>query len=145
MASAIVFGTLAIATSFDDPLSGCGFIATITVLVVLLNRQARRARGSKGGAAVAEAPRGDTVVYLMRDGSRYKVGISSDPAKRLATFQTANPGIQLVATTRPVPRRFAAHWERNIHRHYSPVNVGGEWFALADEEPDELAEVLRKL
>jgi hypothetical protein len=145
MASAIVFGTLAIATSLDDPISGCGFIATIAVLALLLNRQASRGRESKGGAVVSMAPRGDTVVYLMRDGSRCKVGISSDPAKRLATFQTANPGIQLVATTRPVPRRYADHWERNIHHHYAPLNVGGEWFVLADEEPDDLVEVLRKL
>lgn len=90
----------------------------------------------------SRARKGDTRVYLMQDGSRYKIGISKNVEQRLATFKTGNPNVQLVTATRPVSRHMAERLERRLHDQYAAQHVAGEWFVLLDDEPDGLAQVL---
>lgn len=80
-------------------------------------------------------------VYLMESMSgskntRYKIGISANPEKRLAG----------IATSMPDPLRIicfseksydASQHEAKLHSRYSEVRVGGEWFELTESQVGE--------
>lgn len=67
-------------------------------------------------------------VYLFRaQNGLYKIGISNNPAKRLASLATGPVAIELAWS-----RRFenAKSAERDLHIRFSDKRVRGEWFAL---------------
>lgn len=67
-------------------------------------------------------------VYLFRaQNGLYKIGISSDPAKRLASLAIGPVAIELVLSH---PFENAKTVERDLHNHFSDKRIRGEWFAL---------------
>lgn len=64
-------------------------------------------------------------VYVAIWEGRMKIGASSDPVRRVASFATCCPGILLVA-----------HWrssfqeERELHARLADEALGGEWFTI---------------
>lgn len=70
-------------------------------------------------------PRGDGFVYVIGPAAGpVKVGFAKDPAKRLASLQTAHHEPLSVLATRPGTMRA----EAETHRALRAFCVGGEWF-----------------
>ena len=70
----------------------------------------------------------DMYVYAIRESEsgRIKLGISSDPVKRLSELQTGNSQkLELVAYRKAV-NQFSD--ERELHRLASDIHIRGEWF-----------------
>lgn len=68
-----------------------------------------------------------------------KVGISSNPDKRLASLQTANPFPLVLLTTFYCPTRgMAKELEACFHETQSNRRLSGEWFDIAPIEAVEL-------
>jgi hypothetical protein len=60
-----------------------------------------------------------------------KVGISSDPKKRLAGLKTANPYPLSIVASIAFDSRVKAEWaERTIHCALADYRMAGEWFAV---------------
>jgi hypothetical protein len=68
-----------------------------------------------------------------------KIGISSNPSKRLAGLQTANPFPLVLLTTFYCPTRgMAKELEAFFHETQSDRRLSGEWFGIAPMEAVEL-------
>lgn len=72
-------------------------------------------------------------IYLLRGGgSRFKIGKTIDPAKRLSQFQISSPDIAqfevVIATGR------MSELESNLHAQFKDKRIRGEWFMLFDED-----------
>jgi hypothetical protein len=73
-------------------------------------------------------------VYLIHDrvGDRHKIGVSTDPVRRLRQLQTGN------ATPLDLQGRFATprarQLESQLHQRYAPHRLAGEWFDLPPGE-----------
>ena len=68
-------------------------------------------------------------VYLISDGTAYKVGYSVNPNKRVAELQTGNPRkLSLLAS---IPGTEAD--EKALHQKYISDNLLQEWFAASPE------------
>lgn len=62
---------------------------------------------------------------------RTKVGVSSNPASRLATMQTGSPEkLSLVWSTDYMDATFARLVEAEVHSLLAPWRAHGEWFDL---------------
>jgi DNA-binding XRE family transcriptional regulator len=69
-------------------------------------------------------------VYVIESGGAYKIGVSTDPEKRLAQLKTGFPrGGSIVATVAAAPLL-----ERGLHRHFADKQLSGEWFSLTAED-----------
>jgi predicted GIY-YIG superfamily endonuclease len=67
-------------------------------------------------------------VSQQRDG-RVKIGVSSDPDRRVKEMQTGNAKPLTVIARFPFPNRASAMAiERELHEKYSRFRVSGEWF-----------------
>jgi hypothetical protein len=78
-------------------------------------------------------------VYIVADGQgRYKIGKSTDTEGRVKSITTSNIGASLVLTIETDNRHAL---ERELHRVYRKAgrHLGGEWYALAQEDIDTLA------
>lgn len=83
--------------------------------------------------------RTDGSVYIVADGQgRYKIGKSTDTEGRVKSITTSNIGAALVLTLETDNRHVL---ERELHRVYRKAgrHLGGEWYALAQEDIDTLA------
>lgn len=70
-------------------------------------------------------------VYIMRDGKRFKIGITTNPEERLYGLQTANPDIELMgAVFCKNPEQVEAYW----HDMFDEKRYDREWFNLTDED-----------
>jgi len=68
-------------------------------------------------------------LYLIGCADFFKVGISVDPYKRLASLQTGNPHhCRLLAIWEP---HYAPGLEKKIHRLLECHRVRGEWFSFS--------------
>lgn len=66
------------------------------------------------------------------DCSPVKIGIASDPAKRMASIQTACPHpIRMQTFFGPMHRDYARYIEREAHRLYGRIKLHGEWFDVS--------------
>lgn len=77
------------------------------------------------------------VVYLLRAGSHYKIGITQqEVVRRIAALQTANPEpIVLVAKIDVTGiGDSVVRWEKYFHGRFAPARRTGEWFLLSDDE-----------
>jgi hypothetical protein len=79
-------------------------------------------------------------VYIIRarDDGLYKIGLTVDPAQRLATFQTARPDLQYEHLIRCRDRYDA---ERRLHERYARKRRAGEWFALDQGDIETLKRI----
>lgn len=77
-------------------------------------------------------------VYFVSDSNMraIKIGISTDPIKRLSGLQTGSPDELVLICAIPGDLDL----EQSIHRMFSHLNIGGEWF----RPDDELIEFIRK-
>ena len=77
-------------------------------------------------------------VYLMSAPSGYKIGISKDPARRLAEVMRHQPTAELIAVSVPVTTHRAMQVEKQFHDALSPRRIAGEWFRLTPEEANKV-------
>jgi hypothetical protein len=60
-----------------------------------------------------------------------KIGVTSDPEKRLSTIRTAVPSSIWIQRLIPCTSRHAAFaLEKRLHSDFSDSRQGGEWFVL---------------
>ncbi len=72
---------------------------------------------------------GPGFVYVMERAGHLKIGLSTDPEKRLRQIQTASPEpIALIATRQFANRLTAAAAERLLHKRFARKRHVGEWF-----------------
>lgn len=68
-------------------------------------------------------------IYIITDGETYKVGISTDPAKRLDQLQTGSPKKLGIVETYKVPKEKVFKLEKECHKSLQYRFVKrGEWF-----------------
>lgn len=72
-----------------------------------------------------------TRLYLIRatESQRLKIGIATDPLKRLGTLQTGCPErLELVRTIDYPDRATARRAEKALHTRFDLFHIHGEWF-----------------
>jgi hypothetical protein len=70
-------------------------------------------------------------VYLITNGDRYKIGITSNLSQRLRQLQTGNDSkLSFVKVKSVRSRAIAMSIESDIHRGCNAVRSNGEWFSL---------------
>ncbi|MBI5957897.1 MAG: GIY-YIG nuclease family protein [Chloroflexi bacterium] len=68
-------------------------------------------------------------VYFFDQKAHVKIGISSDPHKRLAQLQVGNPYPINFLGAIPFPDlETARKAEKALHEHFQQAQIGGEWF-----------------
>jgi hypothetical protein len=76
-------------------------------------------------------------VYVLRGtDSHYKIGLTSDPISRLKTFTVKLPfkvSYELV-----IPTEDMAGLEKELHTRFESKRVEGEWFALTDQDVNDI-------
>lgn len=81
------------------------------------------------------APRGSNRpqggLYLIRAGGRYKIGISSNPEKRIASIATASPFP--IETVHIQYTDSHQQLEKQLHRQLADFRVHLEWFEFPDD------------
>lgn len=110
---------------FIDPITG-------RVVVVDADGHARLSSGPEPAIPDSRAQ----AVYLVEGGGRFKIGISADPAARLASLQTGSPFLLRLVCSREFAD--AAAVERELHMRMGAHRIHGEWFDLP---PRALADV----
>lgn len=71
-------------------------------------------------------------VYVIRCGDLYKIGKTTDIAKRIKQLQTSAPqALELVCW---LLQGYMTDAESNYHSVYRDKRVSGEWFALTNED-----------
>ena len=74
---------------------------------------------------------GQTYIYLITDDAALKIGISSNPDKRLKDLQVSNPKqLTLLSKTMFATRGKATLSEKILHKKCNRFNLSGEWFSL---------------
>ncbi len=87
-------------------------------------------------------------VYIMTSGkSRFKVGISKHPTKRVKQLQTGNPDpIKLLWVSEMKEGIKASSAESTIHSVLKEMGLHatGEWFNMSDDQVVELASTMKR-
>lgn len=80
--------------------------------------------------------KGKSSVYLMRNplNNTHKIGKANNVEKRLNTFKTSNPDIELVTSKEFPNERAAYNIESMLHKQFQEQNTDREWFNLTDEQ-----------
>ena len=69
-----------------------------------------------------------------------KIGIASDPEKRIASLQTGSPRpLKILAVFDTPNREIARKFEAAFHRHYDDERLAGEWFDIDPIDALEMA------
>ncbi len=73
-------------------------------------------------------------VYLVHDPftDTHKIGVSTDPVRRVRQLSTAHSWPLRLVTT--FPSVYAGKIEISLHRYYDRVRLLGEWFDLSSPE-----------
>lgn len=73
-------------------------------------------------------------IYLIHNGSAYKIGISKNPERRVKQLQTAAATKLSIYITYRVPDKIAKRLETQLHRMFwqSRARYNGEWFLLSE-------------
>ena len=69
-------------------------------------------------------------IYVAEYAGLYKIGVSSDPEKRISQLSCGCPGILLLFKSNYIPNCFLV--EKELHEQFSKYCVGGEWFSRVD-------------
>lgn len=83
-------------------------------------------------------------VYLLFNplNNTYKIGKANDVNKRLRTFQTGTPDIQLITYKTYASEKQAYQMETMLHRQYKDNNYKKEWFNLNEEDVEFIKQTL---
>ena len=84
-----------------------------------------------------------TLVYLIQSLNYYKIGMTSNLPRRLSSFKTANPNIQLIAKSKWMNRTAAIWLESSLHTKYAHKRIAGEWFELGSKDVDDLTRLFK--
>lgn len=68
----------------------------------------------------------DNFVYVMSDGTNYKIGVSKNPVQRAT--EVARQYKRKVSLLLSINCIDAFGCERYLHHKYKNINIGGEWF-----------------
>lgn len=68
------------------------------------------------------------MIYVIKSGDKLKVGYTQNLEKRLISYRTHNPHIELI-TTMAGERKL----EQGMHKHLAKYRVEGEWFEYNDQ------------
>lgn len=75
--------------------------------------------------------------YLFKAGGAYKIGVTQDIPQRIRALQTGNPHpIVLVCFMITI----VGAVEKELHKHFNPDRMQGEWFALSSEDVARIKE-----
>ena len=90
--------------------------------------------------------RGGTFVYFIQDGqAATKIGISGDPAQRVASLQTGHPEpLHLWKTIRCRSSADARAVERDLHMYFERQRMNGEWFDLTERQMRRAVKLARR-
>lgn len=72
-------------------------------------------------------------VYVISNGSYYKIGKAINPEKRLKTLQTGNPG-ELWIVVKYKSEKYCYQIETALHHTFGHKKVNLEWFDLTAED-----------
>jgi hypothetical protein len=72
----------------------------------------------------------ESYLYIIKDGSRYKIGHSYDYKKRMKNFSTYLPNFETVYLSR---HKKAFEMEERLHKEFENCKIEGEWFELDSE------------
>lgn len=92
-------------------------------------------------AAASKAPRAPMpgFVYILKTATgEYKIGLTKDPASRMATFGLTLPfrvNYELVIASADM-----RGLEKDLHAEFAHKRLDGEWFALTDDDVNDLRE-----
>jgi predicted GIY-YIG superfamily endonuclease len=84
-------------------------------------------------------------VYLIQslEDSRYKIGVSKHPKKRISQLQTGNSSkLKLIESYNS---EFAYQIEKTLQRRYSYLRKEGEWFDMSISNEVSFIEECRKI
>jgi hypothetical protein len=71
-------------------------------------------------------------LYVMQSGKdKYKIGVSSDPVRRMKSVQTGSPDKVIVVFTYWSSEPF--YYEKVFHQKFSEYRIIGEWFKFEDK------------
>ena len=74
-------------------------------------------------------------VYLIREEEYFKIGHTSNFARRIGSLRTANPrDLEVVSFIETLNRAQAMRLEHALHTLFALKRVRGEWFALNSED-----------
>ena len=69
----------------------------------------------------------ESYLYIIKDGSRYKIGHSYDYKKRMSNFITYLPNFETVYLCK---HHKAFEMEERLHEEFKDCKIEGEWFKL---------------
>ncbi len=71
------------------------------------------------------------LVYFISDGSRVKIGYTTNLKMRITSLQVGNPNfIEVVAIINNVSKSI----EAEIHEYFAKERISGEWFNISEEQ-----------
>lgn len=70
-------------------------------------------------------------IYVLTDGSHYKIGVAKDVNARIKQLQIGNPR-RLYIVFKSSELSNAYELERTIHNEYKPLRTNSEWFDFVD-------------
>jgi hypothetical protein len=68
-------------------------------------------------------------VYVVKGAGMHKIGVSSDPRRRIKNLQTGSP-VELELVYQSPPTDQATLVEQNVHESFDDFHSHGEWFEL---------------
>ncbi len=71
-------------------------------------------------------------IYIVTDGTAFKIGIAGDMKKRLSGIQNGNPRQIELIHYQKVSK--AVKLEKMLHKYFSEERLMGEWFDLSDKQ-----------
>lgn len=84
-------------------------------------------------------------VIQQKDTNNYKIGVSSNPDKRLRELQVANAmELILFKTVKVSDKINAFKIEAILHCYFKRLNQQGEWFLLQENELNEIEPLAQK-
>lgn len=72
------------------------------------------------------------MVYLLKCGDRYKIGIANDIERRIKELNERPYPVELLYYTRPIKN--AHELESKLYQKYENKRLGGEWFNLDSDD-----------
>lgn len=97
-----------------------------------------------GSVSTHENRSDDHFLYLVDARTRFKIGHSGAPKRRLASLKTGSPVPLAIAKTWAAPREEAVRMECETHRILQWAHVQGEWFELTLEEAVSVLDLLHR-
>lgn len=80
------------------------------------------------------------ILYIIKSGNFYKIGVSRDVKMRLNALQTSSPAKLELETSFNIP--FYQEMEYFLHTKFSLKRKSGEWFSLSRNDIGEITDLI---